>query len=201
MESLLQHYELPHEARQIHLGPQDTVPGLVKLPSTGHSSCWTVSNPLPAFSWRLVSPFSHPICRFAGSLGLFVGEWQMGPPQRTTAVTRSHHHTHGRQIKIPVYWLTGFFPRGEAFPAQQCCKTPMSPTNQPHQLCLRLTPGGWALFWCPPCRSAQSSGDTDPLSPPGWAPGANVCPQTWCCNAKHHPESAAFSDLTCLGQV
>lgn len=53
MESLLQHYGLPHEARQTHLRPQDTVPGLLKLPSTGHSSTCTASNPLPAFSYFL----------------------------------------------------------------------------------------------------------------------------------------------------
>lgn len=61
------------------------------------------------------------------------------------------------------------------------------------------------MFWCPPCSSGcWGEGPRDPLSPQGWAAGANVCPSELCCNAKPHPETPGFiqlPDLTGLGQV
>lgn len=159
----------------------------------------------PVF-WRVVSPFSHPIRHFAGSLGLFVEEWQMGPPRRITAVTRSHHHTHGRQINTSLlaHWV---FPQGAALPAQWCskiqCLQPTSPTSSALDWYQEDEP----LFWCPPCRSAQSSGcwgegPRDPLSPQGWAPGASVCPSDRALQCQAPSWNCwlfQFPDLKCLG--
>lgn len=138
MESLLQHYELPHESRQTHPRPQDTVPGLVELPSSGHSSCCTVSNLHLAFSYFLKGSVTLDFLWRNGRWGHQEGWllWLFTPPHTWEA------------DKYQFIGSLNFFPRGKAFPAQWCSKTPMSPTR-PHQLCPGLITGGGALVLVP----------------------------------------------------
>lgn len=203
------HCELPlrsqikwHQTTRHH-----TMPGKAAI----HLS--QVTAPSVPYQIPLLNLFSEQWCHFHHILFVIwqvhldwvvVAELQMGPPQRITVVTHSHHQTHGSQINVGLlaYWV---FPRRDAFPAQWCSVTPTPPANQFHQLCLRLTPGGWALTdvpttkvrerpWCPepwlmgrgprgPCHRRR--GHLVPTHPP-WI---------WCRNAKHHPETAGFRNF------
>lgn len=200
MESLLQHYELPHEARQTHLRPQDTVPGLAKLPSTGHSSCCTVSNPLLAFSYFLKGSdaffTSYPLfCRFSW---IICGGMADGATRKDDCCGffTPPHTWETDKYHLLARWI---------FPTRRSC---FSSRVMQQNSNISNQPAPPALPWTDtrrrsPCFGAHPAGLAAGEGVPE-TPGANLCLSDLCCNAKHHPETAGFiqfPDLTGLGQV
>lgn len=126
------------------------MPGLVKMPSIGHSTCSTVSNPLPAFSCFLkgsvtfFTPYPS-FCRFS---------WIICGGMADGATTKDHccdSFTPPHTWETDKYQFIGSlsFPTRSSFSSTVMQQNSMPPTNQPHQLCFRLIPGGWTLVLVP----------------------------------------------------